>query len=94
MTTYNWAGVSGDWNDAADWSPSGGPPTSADAAVIGGGTGYTVTVDSADVASSLTLSDPNATVTDDGTSASLTIGGTFSMSDGGLNLSPYGDGAC
>ena len=27
MTSYTWNGVSGDWNLASDWTPSGGPPT-------------------------------------------------------------------
>jgi len=30
MTSYTWKGVSGNWNDADNWTPVGGPPTSAD----------------------------------------------------------------
>lgn len=41
MTTFNWqAGLSGDWSDAADWSPNT-VPGSDDTAVIGPGTGIT-----------------------------------------------------
>src|SRR6516162_9063296 len=90
MTTYTWNGVSGDWNDASDWS--GGPPTASDAARINGSATDTITVDSADVAKSLTLSDANAMLTDDGSSASLTIGGALTMSNGTLETTPDGDG--
>ncbi len=93
MTSYTWKGVSGDWNDASDWTPSGGPPTASDSATINGSATDAVTVDTADVADSLTLSDANATLNDDGASASLTIGGTLTMSNGTLNLSdPNGGG--
>jgi hypothetical protein len=57
MASYSWTGVSSHWNVAANWSPSGGPPTSTDTATIGGTGTYTVTVETADVANSLTLSD-------------------------------------
>jgi hypothetical protein len=98
MTAYSWTGVSGDWDVAANWSPSGGPPTLTDTATIGGTGTYTVTVDTDDVAKSLTLSDPNATVVDDGVfgsgnPASLTISGTFSMCAGTFNLSHYVGGS-
>jgi hypothetical protein len=89
MTSYTWKGVSGDWNLASDWTPAGGPPKSTDSATINGTATDTITVDTADVANSLTLSDANATLNDDGSSASLTIGGTLTMSNGALNL---GDG--
>ena len=92
MASYTWKGVSGDWNLASNWTPAGGPPKSKDSAKIKGSATTTVTVDTADVAKSLTLSDANATLNDDGPSASLTIGGTLSMSNGTLNLSPDGDG--
>ncbi len=56
MTAYSWNLGSSDWNVAINWSPSGGPPTSSDSATISAtGSNYTVTVDSADAASSLTL---------------------------------------
>jgi hypothetical protein len=85
MTSYTWKGVSGDWNVASDWTPSGGPPRSTDSATIGGTGTYTVAVDSSDVAKSLTLSDANATVND---TSSLTIGGAFSFSAGVFNIGP------
>jgi hypothetical protein len=35
MTTYTWSGVvSGLWESAADWTPSGGPPGLSDTAII------------------------------------------------------------
>ena len=86
MTSYAWKNGSGNWT-ASKWSPGGGPPTSTDSATISvSGSAYTVTVDSADSASSLTLSSANATLNDDGASASLTIGGTLTMSNGVLNV--------
>ena len=85
MASYTWKGVSGDWNLASDWTPSGGPPKSTDSATIGGTATYTVAVDSSDVAKSLTLSDANATVNDTG---SLKIGGAFSFNGGVFNIGP------
>ena len=92
MTSYTWTGVSGDWNLASNWTPAGGPPTAVDTATINGSATDTVTVDTADDAYSLTLSDANATLNDDGPSASLTITGTLAMTDGTLNISPDADG--
>jgi fibronectin-binding autotransporter adhesin len=86
MTAYTWTGVTGNWKTAGDWTPVGGPPTASDSATINGSASFTVTVNSADVADSLTLSDANATLNDDGVSASLTIGGTLAMSNGTLNV--------
>ena len=83
MTAYNWKGATGDWKSKSDWTPAGGPPKSTDSATIGGTGTFTVTVDSADVAKSLTLSDANATVNDTG---SLKIGGAFSFSAGVFNI--------
>ena len=85
MASYTWKGVSGDWNLASDWTPAGGPPKSTDSATINGSATTTVTVDSADVAKSLTLSDAKATVND---TSSLTIGGAFSLSAGVFNIGP------
>jgi hypothetical protein len=89
MTSYTWNGVSGDWSDASDWTPTGGPPTSTDSATINGSATDSITIDTADVADSLTLSDANATLNDD---ASLTIGGMLTMSNGTLNIDPGGMG--
>ncbi|HZZ62277.1 MAG TPA: hypothetical protein VFE63_14075 [Roseiarcus sp.] len=88
MTSYIWQIASnGDWSAAGAWSPSGAPPTSTDSATIAAtGSAYTVSVSSADVAGALTLSSANATLNDDGASASLTIGGTLTVSNGTLNV--------
>jgi hypothetical protein len=87
MTAYSWILGGGNWNNAKNWSPTGGPPTSGDSATIAakGGT-YSVIVDSSDLASSLTLSSADTTVNDSGASASLTIGGTLALSAGTLNV--------
>ncbi len=45
MTSYTWQGISGDWNNASNWTPSGGPPTSSDSATIAGSATTTITVD-------------------------------------------------
>jgi hypothetical protein len=88
MTAYTWIGGTGNWNVAANWSPSGGPPTSADTAAISAtGAAYTVTINSADVAQSLTESSASATVDDTG---SLTLGSTFTLSAGTFVLGSRG----
>jgi hypothetical protein len=84
MTSYTWSGVTGDWN-STNWSPSGAP-TASDAASLSAAGAYTVTVDSPDVASSLTLSDASA-VLQIASSGSLTIGGAFSFTGGALDVS-------
>jgi hypothetical protein len=85
--------VSADWTAAADWS--NGVPTGTDTPVVGatGGT-YTVTIASADAASSLIVDNPGATVADNDKGA-LTLGsgngaltinaGAFDLNGGGLN---------
>jgi hypothetical protein len=90
MTAYTWVGGAGNWDVAGNWSPSSpaGPPTATDTATISaGGAAYTVTVDTADVAKSLTESSASATVDDTGSltlSSSFTLGaGTFILDDGG-----------
>ena len=46
MATYSWILDSGDWNSGGNWSPSGGPPTSADSATISAtGSNYSVAVE-------------------------------------------------
>jgi hypothetical protein len=87
MTSYTWNGVTGYWRTASDWSPVGGPPRAADAATIDGSATTTIKVRKADFANSLTLSDPNATLNDVGSSASLTISGALAMSGGTLTVS-------
>ena len=88
MTAYTWIGGTGDWNVAANWSPSGGPPKATDSATISAtGAAYTVTIDTADVAKSLTESSASATVDDTG---SLTLSATFTLSAGTFILGSGG----
>ena len=90
MTAYTWIGGMGDWDVASNWSPSSpaGPPKATDAATISAaGPAYTVTIDTADVAKSLTERSASATVDDIG---SLTLGATFTLSAGTFILGPGG----
>jgi hypothetical protein len=44
--TYQWSNpADGDWNDAGNWSPAGGPPGPTDNAVIDTGSPLTITLD-------------------------------------------------
>ncbi len=45
QTVISWNATSGSWSDAADWSPSGAPNSSADAVTIGRLTSGSVTLD-------------------------------------------------
>jgi hypothetical protein len=87
MTAYTWIGGnngSGDWDVGDNWRPSGGPPTAADSATINAtGPAYTVTVDTADVAKSLTENSASATIDDTG---SLTLSKTFALEAGAFLL--------
>ncbi len=87
MTSYTWQGFSGDWSNANDWTPSGGPPTSSDSATINGTATDTITVNTttADVANSLTFSDANAILDDFSLGSSLTLN-TLTMSNGTINV--------
>jgi hypothetical protein len=89
MTAYTWIGGTGDWDVAGNWSPSSpaGPPGATDIATISAtGPAYTVTIDTADAAKSLTEDSSSATVDDAG---SLTLSRTFTLSAGTFVL---GDG--
>jgi hypothetical protein len=88
MTAYTWIGGTGNWDVAANWTPTGGPPTSADSATISAtGAAYTVTINSADVAQSLTEDSSSATVDDTG---SLTLSSAFTLSAGTFILGSGG----
>jgi hypothetical protein len=90
MTAYTWIGGTGDWDLASNWSPGSpaGPPKATDAATISAtGPAYTVTIDTADVAKSLTENSSSATVDDAG---SLTLSRTFTLSRGTFILGPGG----
>ena len=68
--------------------PQRGPPKATDTATISAtGPAYTVTIDTADVAKSLTENSASATVDDAG---SLTLSGTFTLSAGTFILGPGG----
>ena len=43
-TTYQWIGGTSDWNNAANWTPSGGPPGDGDTANVTSSLGLTQTV--------------------------------------------------
>jgi hypothetical protein len=90
VTAYTWVGATGNWDVASNWSPSSpaGPPTAADAATISAtGPAYTVTIDTADAAKSLSERSASATVEDIG---SLTLSKTFTLSAGTFILGPGG----
>ena len=56
-TTYTWnSNVAGNWGDAANWTPSGGPPVAGDTALIESN-GAVVTVPDDQAASDTSLSD-------------------------------------
>jgi hypothetical protein len=60
--TFTWVdGTSGDWGTSSDWSPSGVPNGTDNAAISGTGT-ETVTVSTNEAVNALTLDDPNATL--------------------------------
>ena len=90
MTAYTWIGGTGDWDIGSNWSPSSpaGPPTATDTATISEtGAAYTVTINSADIAQSLTEDSSSATVDDAG---SLTLSSTFTLSAGTFILGSGG----
>jgi hypothetical protein len=79
MTAINWkTGQSGDWGTAADWS-NGHVPGSGDAVTIAASGNYTVTISSAQAASSLVLNASGAELLD---TASLSIGTSFTETAG------------
>jgi hypothetical protein len=86
-TPDSWkSAVSGNWTTAADWSA--GVPTSSNDVTIAVSGKYTVTINSADAANSLTINDATATVSDtSGGTLSITTtlavtAGTFSLGSG------------
>jgi hypothetical protein len=82
--THWQSAASGDWASAASWTASGtGGPTSSEAAVIDASGAYTVSIDGAAVAHSLTVNAAGATVVDSG---SLTLGGALTVDAGTFEL--------
>src|SRR5579871_2262830 len=62
--TFTWTNTAGGlWTTAANWSPSGGPPTALDTALITTSGTYTVTNSGTAVASVLTLGGTTGTQT-------------------------------
>ena len=87
MSTIHWGGaVSGDWATATDWSTGTIPGSGDDVFIDPSGT-YTVTIDDAEAANSLTVNDTGATVADNNT---LTIGTTLAVSAGTFELNSGG----
>jgi hypothetical protein len=99
--TSTWSGNSGDWTDGTQWStnpnyPNNGTPSgvSYDALINAPGAGaYTVSLSTSITTDSVTLSSPNATLSQTGgtlTTTSLNISaGTYSLSGGAANFTSY-----
>src|SRR5690349_20711123 len=98
MATNNWKGrrgtattpTSGDWGAAganANWS-TGTTPLSIDNVVLGGTTGYTLTISGteSETSNTVTINDGNATLLISGTTALLTLGNNLN-NFGNLTLS-------
>ena len=83
MAAISWNGVDGDWALAADWS-TGAVPTSADDVSVLAAGSYLVTVDSADVANSLTFDASQAALFEG--AGSLTISGALAVDSGFVSL--------
>jgi len=75
-------GVSGDWATASDWVGGVVPVAGDDVDINATGT-YTVTVDEAQAAKSLTIDDADVTVADNST---LTMGGALTVTAGLFQL--------
>ncbi len=81
MTTDSWTGVSADWSNAADWS--GGMPSAATTATIGGPGAFLVTLFGTGAVAALNLTAPGAEFYDAGV---LNLGGTLPLQAGTLAL--------
>jgi hypothetical protein len=85
LSTDNWAaGVSADWSNAADWS--GGLPSSATTATIGGAGSFLVTLFGVGSVGSLAINAAGANFYDAG---ALSVAGTLALQAGTLTLA-YG----
>jgi hypothetical protein len=85
MTAFTWIGGSGNWDSGSSWTPTGGPPTATDTATISATGTYAVTINSADVAQTVTLDSAGATI-DDNAGGSLTVGMTLGIDTGTFDL--------
>ncbi len=90
MTTFTWAGGSGNWDTAGDWSPLG-PPTASSIATIHGTTTETIVVNNAQAVTSVILDNPNAEVAIGGAiGANLTATKTVAIEQGSLGIGGLG----
>ena len=88
MAKVDWLhGISGNWNNAADWS-TGTVPNGSSNVTIGAPGSYTVTINDAARADDLKISDPGATVEDTST---LDIGGSLTLTAGKFVLGAGGE---
>jgi hypothetical protein len=84
MTAISWKiSVSGDWSAQTDWNPNSVPGSADTVTIAVNSTDYTVTVDSAEAAETLTLSASSATLEVENT---LAMGGLLSLDAGTLQL--------
>jgi hypothetical protein len=93
LPAFSWnAAVSGNWSNAADWEPSGGPPnTNLDAANISAaGSAYTVTLDASETVGALTIGSGNATLAIGGNQLTVTnaggLAGTVTDTAGNITI--------
>ena len=79
--SYVWiTPTTGNWHDAANWTPGGGPPITGDNATIN--IAAAVTVDSNDAAATLDVSGPVGDIININSSGTLTIGTTVALGTG------------
>ena len=87
MTQIHWKQpVSGDFGVGADWA-GGAVPAKADDAIIDPAGTYTVAINAAEAAHSLTVDDSGATVADN---ATLTLGSSLTLTSGTFQLNAGG----
>ncbi len=83
MANYTWDGVSGDWQDGADWQ-GGAPPGALDTAIITSSASCNISVNEAVQIGSVTMDDANAAIWD---ADDISLAHTFLLEAGTLGLS-------